>query len=134
MPHSRLIRMAVAVATTIVSAVAAGTPAFASSGDTTPPTAPFMFYAEGYYCGQLIVGAMRSTDNVTPQSQLKYEVFADGTPIGPATDMGAPSGVWAWFQNDVLTPGSHTITVKAEDAAGNWSAPSNADAVTGYAC
>jgi hypothetical protein len=77
---------------------------------------------------------MRSTDNMTPQSQLRYEVLADGRPIGPATDRGDEDGVWAWFQNDVLTPGSHTITVKAEDAAGNWSAPSNADVVTGYRC
>jgi hypothetical protein len=32
------------------------------------------------------------------------------------------------------TLGLHTITVKAEDLAGTWSAPSNADVVTGYAC
>lgn len=131
--HSRLIRIAVAVAAGLVSAVAAGTPAFAAGGDTTPPTAPYLIYYEGYYCGQLIVGMMSSTDNVTPQSQLRYEVFVDGTSIGPASNM-QDGEVWAWFQNDVLTPGSHTVTVKAEDAAGNWSAPSNAGVVTGYAC
>jgi hypothetical protein len=133
-PYSRVTRMAIVAATTIVSTVAAGTPALAAGGDTTPPTAPYLIYAQGYSCGQLIVGMMRSTDNVTPQSQLRYEVLADGRPIGSATDTGQEGGVWAWLQNDVLTPGSHTITVKAEDAAGNWSAPSNADAVTGYAC
>lgn len=133
MPYSRLIRIAVAVATGIVSVVAAGTPALAAGGDTTPPTSPYLIYYEGYYCGQLIVGMMSSTDNVTPQSQLRYEVFADGKPIGPAPNMGGVE-VWAWFQNDVLTPGSHTITVKAEDAAGNWSVPSNAGVITGYAC
>ena len=133
MPQSRLIRMAVVAATMIVSSVAAAAPALAA-GDTVPPTAPYIIYAQGYYCGQLIVGWMRSTDNVTPQPQLRYEVFADGTPIGSATDMGAESGVWTWFQGDVLTPGPHTITVKAKDAAGHWSAPSNADPVSGYAC
>jgi hypothetical protein len=133
MPQSRLIRMAVVAATAIVSSVAIATPALAA-GDTAPPTAPYIIYAQGYFCGQLIVGWMRSTDNVTSQPQLRYEVFADGRPIGAAADMGNESGVWAWFQNDVLAPGSHTITVKAEDAAGHWSAPSNADVVTGYAC
>ena len=45
--------------------------------------------------------------------------------------------MWAWFQGapgPVLTPGQHTVTVKAQDAAGNWSASSNADPVTGYRC
>jgi hypothetical protein len=125
--------MAIAVATAIGFTVAAGTPALASGGDSAPPTAPILDYAEGFNCGQVIVGFLRSTDNVTPQPQLTYEVFADGTPIGSATDMGDPSGVWAWLHG-VLKPGSSTITVKAQDAAGNWSAPSNADVVTGYAC
>jgi len=132
MPYSRLIRIAVAVAAGMMSAVMAGAPALASS-DTTPPTAPYLIYYEGYNCGQLIVGMMSSTDNVTPQSQLRYEVFVDGAPIGPAPNM-SDGEVWAWFQNDVLTPGTHMVTVKAEDAAGNWSAPSAARAVTGYAC
>ena len=133
MPHARLIRIAVAAVTGIVAALAAAAPALAASGDTTPPTAPYLIYYEGYHCGQLIVGMMSSTDNLTPQSQLRYEVFVDGTPIGPAPNM-SDGQVWAWFQNDVLRPGSHTVTVKAEDAAGNWSAPSNAGVVTGYAC
>jgi hypothetical protein len=81
----------------------------------------------------------RSTDNVTPQSQLKYEVFIDGQPFGPAVDQGSESGVWAWFQGPsvpgpVLSPGPHTVTAKAQDAAGNWSAPSKAQPVTGYRC
>jgi len=110
-----------------------GVARFEIGRDTTPPTAPCLIYYQGYNCGQLIVGMMSSTDNVTPQSQLRYEVFADGTLIGPAPNTGGAQ-VWAWFQNDVLTPGSHTITVKAEAAAGNWSARSNAGVVTGYVC
>src|SRR5205823_10485429 len=91
---------------------------------------------QGYYWGVLIVGMDRSTDNVTPQSQLKYEVFIDGLPFGPAVDQGSESGVWAWFQGPsvpgpVLSPGQHTVTAKAQDAAGNWSAPSKAQPVTG---
>ena len=98
MSRSPLVRIAAAVATAIGLAVAAGTPALASGRDTTPPTAPFLSYSQGYYCGVLIVGMVRSTDNVTPQSQLKYEVFVDGKPFGPAVDQGSESGVWAWFQ------------------------------------
>jgi hypothetical protein len=139
MPRSPLVRIAASVATAIGLVVAAGTPALASGRDTTPPTAPFLSYAQGYYCGVLIVGMQRSTDNVTPQSQLKYEVFVDGKPFGPAVDQGSESGVWAWFQGPalpgpVLPPGPHTVTAKAQDAAGNWSASSNADPVTGYRC
>jgi hypothetical protein len=140
MPHSRLIRLAAAVATAIVAAVAASTSALAAGRDTTPPTPPTVIYAQGYYCGVLIVGMDRSTDNVTPQSQLKYEVFVDGAPFGPAVDNGSESGVWAWFQGAVvppgpiLPPGPHTVTAKARDAAGNWSKPSAAVPVTGYPC
>ena len=136
MSRSSLVRIGSAAATAIGLTVAAGTPALASGGDTTPPTAPFLAYAQGYYCGVLIVGMDRSTDNVTPQSQLKYEVFVDGAPFGPAVDQGSESGVWAWFQKPgpVLPPGPHTVTAKAQDAAGNWSAASNADPVTGYPC
>jgi hypothetical protein len=133
-----LARIATAVAATIGLTVAAGTPALAFGRDTTPPTAPYLAYAQGYHCGVLIVGMDRSTDNVTPQSQLKYEVFVDGAPFGPAIDRGSESGVWAWFQGPeggpVLPPGPHTVTARAQDAAGNWSAPSQADPVTGYSC
>ena len=87
MSHPPLVRIAAAAAAAAAAiglTVAAGTPALASGRDTTPPTAPFLAYAQGYYCGVLIVGMDRSTDNVTPQSQLKYEVFVDGKPFGPA--------------------------------------------------
>ena len=143
MPRSPLVRIAAAVATAATAAgltvAAAATPALASGRDTTPPTAPVLIYYQGYYCGVLIVGMDRSTDNVTPQPQRKYEVFVDGRPFGPAVDQGSESGVWAWFQGPsvpgpVLSPGPHTVTAKAQDAAGNWSAPSKAQPVTGYRC
>jgi hypothetical protein len=140
MPHPPLVRIATVVAAAIGLTVAAATPALASGRDTTPPTAPLLAYAQGYYCGVLIVGMDRSTDNVTPQPHLTYEVFVDGAPFGPAVDQGSESGVWAWFQGAavppgiVLPPGPHTVTARARDAAGNWSAPSKADPVTGYRC
>jgi hypothetical protein len=138
MRTSRLIRTAAAAGTAMVVTAAVATPAFAARRDTTPPTAPFLAYAQGYYCGVLIIGLDRSTDNVTPQSQLRYEVFIDGAPYGPAVDQGSESGVWAWFQGatggPILSPGQHTASAKARDAAGNWSAFSRSWPVTGYPC
>jgi hypothetical protein len=133
MPHSRLIRTTVVVATVIASTLAAATPALASTRTVTRPTAPILDYAEGFQCGSLIVGMQASTSPVNSESQLRYEVFDNGKPIGPARDVGNGEGVWAWFQTDVLTPGpTNTIYAEAEDTYGNWSAPSNADVVYGY--
>ncbi|HEX9043097.1 MAG TPA: hypothetical protein VF838_19120 [Trebonia sp.] len=44
MSHSRLARIAVAAVTGIVAALAASTPALATGGHTTPPTAPYLIY------------------------------------------------------------------------------------------
>jgi len=133
-----LIRVAVCGSALLMATLAARAPALATTSDTTPPTSPFLSYAQGYYCGVLIVGMDRAHDNVTPQPQLTYEVFVDGAPFGPAIDQGSESGVWAWFQpstgGPTLAPGQHTVTVKARDAAGNWSAPSRSLAVTGHRC
>ena len=114
----------------ILSTLFTGTAAAAASVDTTPPTVPSIGYAEGFYCLTVIIGANRSTDNVTPQSQLRYEAFADGVLIGTLTDQGQPSGPWGVLQ--LKKAGPNTITVQAIDTAGNRSAPSNADVVTGY--
>jgi hypothetical protein len=138
MRHSRLIQLATAIPLALGAVVASSAPALASTRDTIAPTSPFLSYAQGYYCGVLIVGMQRATDNRTPQAQLKYEVFIDGAPYGPAIDQGSMSGVWAWFQGPtggpILSPGQHTVTAKAADAAGNWSAPSRPLAVTGFRC
>lgn len=101
----------------ILSLSAAGTAALATSADSTPPSAPRIVYAQGYYCLTLIVGVDRSTDDQTPQSQLTYDVRS--------------------IQHLTHT-GPNTITVKAVDAAGNRSAPSTGpsttNVVTGYPC
>ncbi|MFL6223170.1 MAG: hypothetical protein ACJ75K_10150 [Actinomycetes bacterium] len=120
----------------ILSLSVASPAALGSSADTTPPSAPRVVYAQGYYCLTLIVGVNRSTDDQTPQSQLTYDVFADGRRIGSMADLGSESGVWS-IQHLTHT-GPNTITVKAVDAAGNRSAPSTdpstTNVVTGYPC
>jgi hypothetical protein len=132
-PHSRLIQTTVVVAAMLASTLAAATAALATTPTVTRPTAPILDYAEGFQCGSLIVGMQSSTSPVNSEFQLRYEVFDNGKPIGPAVDVGNGEGVWAWFQNDVLTPGpTNKIYAEAEDTYGNWSAPSNADVVYGY--
>ncbi|MFL6270055.1 MAG: hypothetical protein ACJ75A_07820 [Actinomycetes bacterium] len=120
----------------ILSLSVASPAALGSSADTTPPSAPRVVYAQGDYCLTLIVGVNRSTDDQTPQSQLTYDMFADGRRIGSMADLGSESGVWS-IQHLTHT-GPNTITVKAVDAAGNRSAPSTGpsttNVVTGYPC
>lgn len=122
-------RIAIA-AIAILSTLFTGTAASAAAADTTPPTTPLYGYAQGFYCLTLIVGVNRSTDNVTPQSQLRYEVFADGAFVGLLTDRGHVSGPWGTLQ--LRHAGPNTVTVQAVDAAGNRSAPSRGAVVTGY--
>jgi hypothetical protein len=110
----------------------------ATEVDTTAPTAPYIVYASGLLwtgeCQTVTIGLSRSTDDVTPQQDLTYEVFADGTLIGTVIEYTGAyyNGLWA----TLLLPkaGLNAITAKAFDAAGNRSAPSNAQVVTGYAC
>jgi hypothetical protein len=125
---SRLIRTTTVAAVAILSTLLTGTAASAASVDATPPTAPLIGYAEGFYCLTVIIGVDRSTDNVTPQSELTYHAFADGVLIGSLADRG--NGPWGVLQLNHTGPS--TVTVQAIDAAGNRSAVSNADVVTGY--
>ena len=133
MLHRRPIRIITVAAILFISAPATVT--LATDADTTPPTAPDLGYVSGLqWLGpcQVTVGISRSTDDVTPQSALTYEVFADGVYLGTLIDRGTYSGVWGTL---ILNHGgSNTITAKAVDAAGNRSAPSNAGVITGYGC
>jgi hypothetical protein len=102
----------------------------ASAADTTPPAPTRVGYIAPYQCLSLALSAYRSTDNVTPQSQLRYEAFADGVFIGNLVDAGHPAGAWAWLH--LLHGGSSVVTVRVVDAAGNRSAFSRGVAVTAF--
>ena len=119
---------AVALLLTLLTLLAA--PVASAARDTTPPTAPRVNYAQGFYCLTLIIGAARATDDVTPQSQLRYDVIADGVTIGQLADRGSESGAWAVLQ--LPHQGPNTVSVRAIDAAGNRSAASNSYTVTGF--
>jgi len=134
MSQRRLVRVLTVAAVALLSTLGTGTAARAATAlDRTPPTAPFLGYAEGFQCTMLIVGIDRSTDNATPQSQLRYQVYSDGAPLGaPLADTGSSEGVWAVLHFQTLAAGYHTVAVRAIDAAGNRSASSNADLVREY--
>jgi hypothetical protein len=114
----------------LAALLAAPAASAATSADTTPPTTPRIGYAQGYYCLSLIVGSSRVTDDVTPQSQLRYEAYADGVFLGTLLDQGQSSGVWGVLA--LQHTGPNVITVRVADAAGNRSAASGPVTVTGY--
>ena len=102
----------------------------ASAADTTPPAATRIGSAAPYQCLSLVLSAKRSTDNVTPQDQLRYEAFADGVFIGTLLDAGHPAGAWGFLH--LLHGGSSVVTVRVVDAAGNRSAFSRGVPVTAF--
>jgi hypothetical protein len=53
MPQRRRVRTAIVAAAAILFTSVTGTAALASGADTTPPTAPYIIYAQGYHCLQL---------------------------------------------------------------------------------
>ena len=91
----RLIRTAIVAVAAILFISMTGAAARATEVDTTtdvdttPPTAPFISYASGLLwtgeCQTVTVGVLLSTDDVTPQFDLTYEVFADGEYLGTLT-------------------------------------------------
>ncbi|MCY1138931.1 hypothetical protein OWR29_13060 [Actinoplanes sp. Pm04-4] len=132
----RLFRAASVLAAVVVAALVAPASAGAAAVDRTPPVAPVIVYASGLKwlggCLPLTIGIQRTTDNVTPQLSLVYEVFADGVRLGSLRDNGANAAVWGTLH--FRRPGPQTVTARAVDAAGNRSTSSNADVVTAYGC
>jgi len=127
MSQPRLIRMAVVTAVAILSTVFTGATASAVVADRTPPSPPLFGYAEGFYCHTLIIGVLKSTDNVTPQSKIRYDVIDEGSFIGSLTDNG--NGPWGVLVLNKTGP--NNVIVQAVDAAGNRS-NSRVVTVTGY--
>jgi hypothetical protein len=74
---------------------------------------------------------MLSTDDRTPQNQIRYQVFSNGVPIPGQlvladTSLLLPPG---WGYVDALVapaPTAQRFTIEAVDRAGNHSAPSSA--------
>lgn len=131
--HRTLVAIAVSAAislATVTGTAMAATSAGRTPADVTPPTPPFIVYAQGFFCYTFYIGATRSTDNVTRESELRYEVFANEQFIG-LLDRGSPSTAWGNLK--LIDEGVNLVFVEAVDAAGNRSR-SNTATVTGYDC
>jgi len=90
--------------------------------DTTPPTAPTGLNGWSDGGGEAIISFNPSTDNVTPQSQIEYRFYVNGSLEAYASVIGQTSDVFV-FPNGSGDP--QQIYVVAVDQAGNVSQPSN---------
>ena len=85
-----------------------------TGGDTTPPTAPTNLQLVSKTSVTVTISWTASTDNV---GVVGYQVLRGGSPIGTVAGTG--------FTDQNLTPGTQYVyTVRAYDAAGNYSAES----------
>jgi len=90
--------------------------------DTTPPSAPASLAATAASSTQVDLSWTASTDNVGVDS---YLIIRDGTQIA------LTSGTATTYSDTTVAPGtSYQYVVKARDAAGNISSPSNTATVT----
>ncbi len=91
-----------------------------SAADTVAPSSPAGLVASGVTATSFALSWTASTDNV---GVTGYEVFRDGVSLGaPASTSFSVTG---------LAPSTaYAMTVRARDAAGNWSTPSATLSVT----
>jgi chitinase len=90
------------------------------SNDTTPPTTPGNLTDNGMLFGEeLWLFWDESTDNVTPQDFIQYDIYDNDVLVGSTVGYGQ----FIFY----LTPGVvNNVEVFAVDAAGNGSAPATA--------
>ena len=130
MPNRRTRLVTITAAAAMVFALASGPNAQAAPVDQTPPTAPLIVYSQGFFCFTFYIGARRVTDNITPEPEIRYEVFANGRFIG-LLDRGSASTAWGNLK--LIDEGPNRVFVEAVDAAGNRSR-SNTSTPTGFDC
>jgi hypothetical protein len=95
--------------------------------DTQPPTAPHLFAVRGLGGCEINLRISLSTDNVTPQQAIRYEVLSSGvvTSTVHADTRGSKPGFGGLDAFGKPGGGWQALTVVALDQAGNASAPSN---------
>lgn len=90
------------------------TTAAPNSVDTTRPTMPQDFAFEDLAGGDVLLTWTQSTDDVTPQSRIRYDIYVDGFLDHSVVGVGSTT----------VSPGQNWITVfdiQAVDEAGNMS-------------
>jgi hypothetical protein len=130
MTQRRLQLAAIGATAAMLLSPMVGSAAQAAPADRTPPTAPRIVYSQGFFCWVFYLGAMRSSDNVTPEPQIRYQVFANGRFIG-LLDRGSASTAWGDLR--LRDAGPNRVYVDAVDQAGNR-ARSGTSTVTGFDC
>ena len=108
------------------------TPAAAArtAADTQPPTPPYISAIFPLGGCELAMRIGLSTDNRTPQNQIRYQVLSNGVPIPGqlllADTRITPPGFG--YIDPVVQPAptAQRFTIEAVDQAGNHSAPSSA--------
>lgn len=99
------------------------TTAAPGSVDTTRPTTPTDFTFTDLGCGNVVLSWTQSTDNITPQSNIQYDIYVDG-----------------FFDHSVVGVGSTTaysgmgisvFDIQAVDESGNYSLVNSLDAQLG---
>ncbi|WNR43827.1 chondroitinase-B domain-containing protein [Paenibacillus roseipurpureus] len=92
----------------------------ASSGDTTPPTAPTGLTANAVSSSQINLSWTASTDNV---GVTGYDIYRGGSLVGS-------SATTSYNDSGLSASTSYSYTVKAKDAAGNVSVASSSASAT----
>jgi hypothetical protein len=100
---------------------ATATVTVSSSSDTQPPTSPTLASATAGSATEADLVWTASTDNV---GVAGYQILRNGSAIRSVT------GTLAFADTTVSANSTYTYSVKAYDAAGNYSAPSNSLSVT----
>lgn len=90
----------------------ANTDSGGSGGDTTPPAVSFTSPANGATVSGIVTANITASDNV---GVTKVDISLDGSLKSPDTS----SPYIYSFDSKTLTDGSHTLSAKAYDAAGN---------------
>jgi hypothetical protein len=104
-----------------------------TAADTQPPTPPYIqaiFPLHSVGPCEVAMRIMLSTDNRTPQNQIRYQVLSNGVPIPGqlllADTRITPPGYGNLDAVVEPAPTAQRFTVEAVDQAGNHSAPSSA--------
>ena len=104
------------------SSIATVTVTASPGGDTQPPSAPTLVSATAANSTQVNLLWTASTDNV---GVTGYQITRNGSVIG-----SVPGTALVWTDTSVSPGATYIYTVKAYDAAGNFSAASNSVQVT----
>jgi len=103
-----------------------------TAADTQPPTSPYIsaiFPLHSLGPCEVAIRILLSTDNRTPQNQIRYQVLSNGVPIPGqlllADTKITPPGFGYLDAVVGPAPTAQRFTVEAVDQAGNHSAPSS---------